>query len=89
MAPANSDNLGGVPPGESPVVPLWKRLASMDQHSLGFIPLLSSLTSEKNRSSTINLCEADAKATLNFMDQASFAVFVRAHNLRCTICSAF
>ena len=52
-------------------VPQWQQLASMDQKSPDFLPLLSSLTAEANRSSTTKLCDDDARIALSVMDKVS------------------
>jgi hypothetical protein len=79
MSPAVvSNKLQEAPPDASPILPQWRLLASMNQQSPDFRSLLSSLNAEDNRSLTTQLCTADAKATLNIMDQASFRYSVRA-----------
>lgn len=69
--------------------PQWQRLASMDGKSPDFLPLLSSLTSQGNRSLTTNLRGTEASITLNAMDQVSLAFFCERCNLPYTPFSAF
>jgi hypothetical protein len=78
MSSVASDDLREAPPDASPILSQWRRLASMDQQSPDFIPLLLSLTSQDKRSPAIKLSRADAKATLDIMDQASLACSVKA-----------
>ena len=59
------------------IVPRWQQLASMDQQSPDFLPLLSSLTAEVNRSSTTMLNGDDARITLSVMDKVSPACAVK------------
>ena len=54
-----------------PIVSRWQQLASMDQQSPDFLPLLSSLIAEVNRSSTTKLYGDDARITLSVMDEVS------------------
>jgi len=60
------------------VIPQWQQLASMDQKSPDFLPLLSSLTAEVNRSSTTKLCGDDARISLSVMDKVSSACAAKA-----------
>ena len=71
MSPIVFGNHKEVLPGANPTVSQWQRLASMDRQSANFSPLLSSLISQDDRSSKMKLCRADAKVTLDIMDQAS------------------
>ena len=75
MSPVAFDTL---PPGANRIVSQWRHLASVDEQSPDFGPLLSSLTAQDTRSLTVKLCRADAKATLNIMDQASTTSSARA-----------
>lgn len=72
-----------------PIVSQWQRLASMDRASPAFIPLLVSLTTGSNRSSTAKLRGEDAKITLGALDEVG-CPFVVARgqpggNMRCAI----
>ena len=90
ISPVISDDLHGVLSGASPIVSQWQRIVSMDQQSPNFLPLLSSLTTRDSRSSIVKLSRADAKVTLNIMDQASFPLFLcESHDLLCLLYSGF
>ena len=53
------------------IVPRWQQLASMNPESPDFLPLLSSLTAEVNRSPATMLGDGDAWAVLSAMDKVS------------------
>ena len=76
-------------PSVDPIASKWQQLASTDQQSPDFLPLLSSLTTGANRSLTIRLRGDDAKIALGALDEVSFppvAVGERSDsNLCCTI----
>ena len=69
--------LPSVLPSVHPIVSRWQRLASMDRQSSDFLPLLLSLTTGANRSSTTALRDDDAKITLSTLDQVSHPFFGR------------
>ena len=58
-----------------PIVSLWQRFASMDRQSSHFLPLLLSLTTGTNRSSTTALRGDDAKITLGVLDEVGRPFF--------------
>ena len=76
--PVASDDPREDQPDVNRIVSRWQDLASMDQQSPDFHPLLSSLTAGDHRSTTINLCGADARDTLSIMDEASLMFFAKA-----------
>lgn len=51
------------------IVSEWQRLASMDGRSPDFLPLLSTLTTGDNRSSTIKLQDENARIVLSALDK--------------------
>ena len=53
----------------------WQQLTSMDQQSPDFLPLLLSLTTGANRSSTTALRGDDAKITLSALDEVGRPLF--------------
>ena len=61
-----------------PIVAQWRQLASINPQSPDFLPLLSSLTSEGNRSSTTKLCGDDAGVTLGVINQVILAFSAKA-----------
>ena len=58
-----------VPPILDPIVSEWQRLASMDGQSPNFLPLLSTLTTGDNQSSTIKLQDENARIVLGALDE--------------------
>ena len=78
ILPATPDDSQEPLSGMIPAVPQWQQLASMDQQSPNFLPLLSSLTAEVNRPSTTKLCGDDARITLSIMDEVSSACVTKA-----------
>jgi hypothetical protein len=64
------------PSDMNPIVSQWRRLASMDGRSQDFLPLLSSLITGTNRSSTTDLRGDDAKITLGALDDVSYSFSV-------------
>ena len=68
-----------VQPGTSDsIASRWQSLGSIDPLSPGFLPLLGSLTTGNNRSSTIELSGVDAKNTLSIMDEVNFVSLANA-----------
>lgn len=76
--PVASDDPREDQPDVNRIVSRWQDLASMDQQSPDFLPLLSSLTTGDHRSPTINLCGADARDTLSIMDEVSLIFSAKA-----------
>ncbi|KAF9644426.1 kinase-like protein [Thelephora ganbajun] len=89
ISPATPNDPRGALPDTplSPIVSRWQQLASMDQQSPGFLPLLSSLTAEHNRSSTTKLHGNDARVTLNVMDEVFGGGKIPAGYERDTLCT--
>jgi len=52
-----------------PIASEWQRLASMDQQSPDFLPLLSTLTVGGNQSPTTNLRGENARIVLSTLDE--------------------
>ncbi|KAF9781287.1 kinase-like domain-containing protein [Thelephora terrestris] len=67
--PVASDGPREVQSDLSPIVSLWRGLASMDRQSPEFLPLLSSLTVGDYKSLTIKLQHSDARDILTIMDE--------------------
>ena len=57
------------PPALPPIVSEWQRLVSMNSQSPDFLPLLSTLTTGVNRSSTIKLQDENARIVLGALDE--------------------
>ena len=76
ILPAVPDDSPEDPPDV--IVAQWQRLASMDPQSPDFLPLLSSLTTDDDRSPTIKFCGDDARVTLGVIDEVSSAFVVKA-----------
>ena len=68
--------LPSVLPSVHPIVSQWRQLTLMDRRFPDFLPLLLSLTTGANRSSTTALRGDDAKITLGTLDE------VGRHSLR-------
>lgn len=66
----------GVHPDTDPIASKWQRLASTDQQSPDFLPLLLSLTRGTGHSSTTRLRGDDAEITLGALDQVLLAHFL-------------
>lgn len=79
--PVAPDGSPEVLPDMIPVVPRWQRLASTDQESSDFLPLLLSLIAKEKRSLTAKLHGDDARVTLSVMDEVSsvFAMKIITH----------
>lgn len=73
----SSEKILPAPPNMIPVVSRWRRLASMERKSPDFLPLLSSLSDEANRSLTTELCGDDARVALGIIDEVSSVYVVR------------
>ena len=67
-----------VPPDMTPIFLQWQKLTSIGRESPDFLPLLSSLTAEVNRSSTVKLCGDDARIALSVTDEVSSACAAKA-----------
>lgn len=62
-------------PNTHPIASEWQRLASTDQHSPDFLPLLSSLTTGTAHRSTSKLRDESAKITLDALDEVDCPFF--------------
>ena len=73
-SPSSNDS-PEVVPSVHPIVSWWQQLALMDRRSPDFLPLLLSLTTGANRSSTTALRGDDAKITLSALDEVGRPFF--------------
>ena len=60
----------------NPIASNWQKLASMDQHSPGFLPLLSSLITGPGNIPTTELRDKSARAALDALDRVSCPLVV-------------
>lgn len=72
-SPRGPDNPQGVIPSVDPIALKWQQLASTDQQSPDFLPLLSFLTTGDNRSLTTRLRGNDARIALGALDEVGFS----------------
>lgn len=59
-----------------PIASKWQELASMDQYSPNFIPLLSSLITGAGHLSTTKLRNGSAKITLDALDKVNYLLVI-------------
>ena len=64
-----------------PIASKWQGLASMDQHSPDFIPLLSSLIARAGHLSTMKLRDGSAKIALDALDKVDYPFFTSGKRL--------
>ena len=80
--PAGSGTTPSVPSespeclNEDPIVSKWQELASINQRSPDFLPLLSSLVTGTGYLSTTKLRDESAKITLDALDKVCFPLVV-------------